>query len=44
MKDTANPLSHHVIASSNWLSWTQALAPNDVKYWTRTSEYDFTDV
>ena len=29
LKDTANPLSHHVMASSNCFSSTQALAPND---------------
>ena len=28
-KDTANPLSHHAIASLNCLSSTQALAPED---------------
>lgn len=28
-EDTANPLSHHVIASSNCFSWTHALAPED---------------
>ena len=26
-KDTANPLSHQVMASSNFFNWTQALAP-----------------
>ena len=28
VKDTANPFSHHVMASSNWFSWAHALAPN----------------
>ena len=26
-KDTANPLSHQVMASWNFFNWTQALAP-----------------
>ena len=30
-KDTANPLSHHVMASSNLAKWTQALAPVNEK-------------
>ena len=30
-KDTANPLSHHVMASSNLSKWTQALAPINEK-------------
>ena len=30
-KDTANPLSHHVMASSNLSKWTQALAPVNEK-------------
>ena len=38
-KDTANLLLHHLIASSNWFSWIQALAPNDIKYWTSTREH-----
>ena len=31
LKDTANPLSHHMIASSNLSKWTQALAPVNEK-------------
>ena len=31
VKDTANPLSHHVMASSNLSKWTQALAPVNEK-------------
>ena len=31
VKDTANPLSHHVIASSNFFNCTQALAPVNTK-------------
>ena len=27
VKDTANPFSHHVLASSNFFNWMQALAP-----------------
>lgn len=30
-KDTASPLSHHVMASSNCFSSTQALAPDGKK-------------
>lgn len=31
VKDTANPLSHHVMASSNFFNCTQALAPVNTK-------------
>ena len=31
LKDTANPLSHHVMASSNLAKWKQALAPVNEK-------------
>ena len=31
LKDTANPLSHHVMASSNVFNSTQALAPVNTK-------------
>ena len=39
VKDTANPLSHHTLASSNFFNWMQALAPvkaqnSDVSYKT----------
>ena len=27
VKDTANPLSHHALASLNFFIWMQALAP-----------------
>ena len=27
VKDTANPLSHHALASLNFFNWMQALAP-----------------
>ena len=27
VKDTANPLSHHVLASLNFCNWMQAFAP-----------------
>ena len=30
-KDTSNPSSHHLIASSNWFKALQALAPEDSK-------------
>ena len=32
VKDTANPLSHHALASLNFFNWMQALAP--VKAWS----------
>lgn len=31
VKDTANPLSHHVMASSHFFNCTQALAPVNTK-------------
>ena len=31
VKDTANPLSHHALASSNFFNWMQALAPVKAK-------------
>ena len=27
VKDTANPLSHHALASLNFFNWIEALAP-----------------
>ena len=51
VKDTANPLSHHTLASSNFFNWMQALAPvkaqnSDVSYKTffmRTDKEKNTD-
>ena len=31
VKDTANPLSHHALASLNFFNWMQALAPVKAK-------------
>ena len=42
-KDTLNPSSHHLIASSNWFKALQALAPVDSKIFEMIIEFYWID-